>query len=419
MNIRSIFGFLPPRLLYSQEELPVKDVPLSGKAVVVIQKVGQEGPEPAVTCGEFVKTGGKLFDSRGRLLAFSPVTGTIDEIYDLRCIDREFTAISIAIAEADIWDENSGRIDGYETMDTGSLMATLRDAGYDLALPAGGKADAVILNCLESDLMISINAAVLAGRADSIRRGLKLLKGIASADAVIIAASPALRERAEAIAREGGERVAEVDMVKPVYPAGMNEILPRVLQRKGVRRPLVVSPVAVDSMVTYLEKGFPALDKIITLIDGNNQRVNMRVRLGTPISHVLREGNVRISDGDKLILGGTMRGITAFHAEFPVTADIDAIMIQSRRSVVSMGDTPCKGCGRCVSVCPNGLQPHLLGRYAEFFLFERCRDYDIDYCIECGMCAYVCPSRRALVQYIGLAKKELAKKEGEAAHAVE
>jgi electron transport complex protein RnfC len=34
-------------------------------------------------------------------------------------------------------------------------------------------------------------------------------------------------------------------------------------------------------------------------------------------------------------------------------------------------------------------------------------DYNVADCIECGCCAYVCPSRIYLVQYFKVAKKEL------------
>jgi Na+-translocating ferredoxin:NAD+ oxidoreductase RnfC subunit len=59
-------------------------------------------------------------------------------------------------------------------------------------------------------------------------------------------------------------------------------------------------------------------------------------------------------------------------------------------------------------VCPENLQVHHLARYSEFSLFERTVEYRLDDCIECGICATVCPSRRPLLQRIRLAKRELA-----------
>jgi len=54
------------------------------------------------------------------------------------------------------------------------------------------------------------------------------------------------------------------------------------------------------------------------------------------------------------------------------------------------------------------LLPNMLGRYCEFSQFEdAARMYDLFTCIECGLCAYVCPSRRPLVHFIRYGKWEL------------
>ena len=36
-------------------------------------------------------------------------------------------------------------------------------------------------------------------------------------------------------------------------------------------------------------------------------------------------------------------------------------------------------------------------------------EYYVDNCVECGSCAYSCPSKIPIVQYIKTAKKELSK----------
>jgi len=395
------------------------DVSLPKQSVLLIKKSANGEGMPALSSGESIKTGGKISDAEGKLLAYSPVTGTVAEIYNLPRVDGDFTAVDVNTSENDVWDENCRGIDNYFDREPGALVSLLCDSGFALDIRKDERPDAVILNCLESDLLVSINRNVLAEYGDTIRRGLRLLKRISGSDIVIIAVPGDLRDFAEKVAVDGSERIAVVDLLKPLYPFGMKEIIPRALSRKGIRRPLVITPEYLNSIIVFLEHGSPPVHKFITLIDRNNVRINMKVRIGTPISHILREGNIKISELDKLVLGGTMRGKSSFHAEFPVTADIDAIMVQDRDAVVTLGNEACVNCGKCIGVCPNKLQPHLLARYSEFSLFERCRDYDIDYCIECGLCAYVCTSRRALVHYIVFAKKELAKMAKEGDHAIE
>jgi electron transport complex protein RnfC len=53
----------------------------------------------------------------------------------------------------------------------------------------------------------------------------------------------------------------------------------------------------------------------------------------------------------------------------------------------------------------------MMTRNCEFGRIEEALDYDLDACIECGLCAYVCTSRRPLLQYILFAKKEQQKAE--------
>jgi electron transport complex protein RnfC len=52
-----------------------------------------------------------------------------------------------------------------------------------------------------------------------------------------------------------------------------------------------------------------------------------------------------------------------------------------------------------------GLEPYLLMNECEKEVFERAeKDHILD-CIECGSCAFVCPSNRALLDYIRLGKR--------------
>jgi electron transport complex protein RnfC len=43
----------------------------------------------------------------------------------------------------------------------------------------------------------------------------------------------------------------------------------------------------------------------------------------------------------------------------------------------------------------------------EFQLFDQLREFNINDCIECGSCAYVCPADRNMVQFIRQGKAEL------------
>jgi electron transport complex protein RnfC len=49
---------------------------------------------------------------------------------------------------------------------------------------------------------------------------------------------------------------------------------------------------------------------------------------------------------------------------------------------------------------------NLAGRFAQFGMFDRSMNLGTTCCVECGLCAYVCPSHRPLLQYLKFAKQE-------------
>jgi electron transport complex protein RnfC len=52
----------------------------------------------------------------------------------------------------------------------------------------------------------------------------------------------------------------------------------------------------------------------------------------------------------------------------------------------------------------------LLAKCAKSGRWDDCKAAYIDDCFECGVCAFACPANIPIVQYIKVAKKELAKR---------
>ena len=66
----------------------------------------------------------------------------------------------------------------------------------------------------------------------------------------------------------------------------------------------------------------------------------------------------------------------------------------------------CLRCGKCVNVCPMGLEPYLLSRLAKNNMFEETEANYIMDCIECGSCEYTCPANIPLLDYIRYGKNK-------------
>ena len=74
-------------------------------------------------------------------------------------------------------------------------------------------------------------------------------------------------------------------------------------------------------------------------------------------------------------------------------------------------EMPCIRCMECVNVCPASLLPQQLYWYTRNNELEQVQRHGIFDCIECGCCAYVCPSHIPLVDYYRDAKSAIWKVE--------
>ncbi|MCH5325872.1 MAG: 4Fe-4S dicluster domain-containing protein, partial [Duncaniella sp.] len=63
--------------------------------------------------------------------------------------------------------------------------------------------------------------------------------------------------------------------------------------------------------------------------------------------------------------------------------------------------------GKCVDVCPMGLEPFLVSTLSRLKDFEAAEEEKIANCIECGSCSYICPASRPLVDYIRVGKAKV------------
>ena len=67
----------------------------------------------------------------------------------------------------------------------------------------------------------------------------------------------------------------------------------------------------------------------------------------------------------------------------------------------------CIRCGRCVTVCPMGLEPYYLMTVSDKQIWENAENSRVMDCIECGSCSYTCPADRPLLDYIRLGKNKV------------
>jgi Na+-translocating ferredoxin:NAD+ oxidoreductase subunit C len=171
-----------------------------------------------------------------------------------------------------------------------------------------------------------------------------------------------------------------------------------------------INAEAVAALADAVDNGVMALNKSFTLIAKDGSSMHVRARIGTQFKDVLECLGITTVHGDRIILGGPMKGKSVYMEDMPVNYNTDAIIVQHKDHITVNGDIPCINCGECVRACPADIQLNMLIRFLENGLYaEAAQEYDLMSCIECGLCSYVCTARIPVFHYIMLGKTELEK----------
>ena len=354
----------------------------------------------------------------------STTTGRIEEFNSFQGHDgNEYLAISITPNPRDFFDPSLTSLDDFSKTDPQELRLSINRAGFTAFSSISSDpsvwppVETVIISALDNDLLCTSNQQAFRDNSDQLEDIIPLLLKATKASRCIVAVPDNLSD----ILKNISPVKASVVSVPPVYPKGLPEMLARdcaagFLMKKTnhgiIGNTIVVSIEHAAAMSACLKEGKVFTEKTITFSSGTNGSLkNYRVRIGMPISEVLKKAGVDLQAKGKLIVNGIMQGYACFSDEQPITATTQSIHVQPPSETYFFEDTACLNCGKCNSICPVKLEANLLGRFAEYGILDKCRKLGAENCIECGLCAYVCPAHRPLMQLIANAKHILETEE--------
>jgi electron transport complex protein RnfC len=151
--------------------------------------------------------------------------------------------------------------------------------------------------------------------------------------------------------------------------------------------------------------GKPLYEKVITVSGRGIQRpANLRVRVGTLLRDIVSFLGGTRPELSKVVMGGPMTGFAIPSLDVPVIKTTGGVLFLAEDEIDLAPHSQCIRCGWCVDACPMGLSPNDIGIHVEAGRPEDTAQFGVFECFECGCCAYVCPSKRPLVQFIRLAK---------------
>ncbi len=388
---------------------------------------------PVVKVGDKVDMGQMIADASGYVSvpSFSSVSGTVKAIEPRPHISGR-PGMSIVI-ENDFEDrlypgiKSPGKL---ADLSPKEIVDIIKGAGIvgmggaafpthvKLSPPPEKKIDTLIVNGAECEPYLTADHRIMLEHPDEVVRGLEAVMKALDVKNAYIAIEDNKRDAIAAVSKAAQGKNIDVVTMCVKYPQGAEKQLIYAVTKRQIPSgglPMDVGAVVINAGSAYqiclaIEQGLPLFERVITVTGSVNNPSNLLVRLGTPISHVI--GFVGGFSGkiEKLIAGGPMMGITQHSLDAPVMKGTSGLLALDTDMVRSAEESSCIRCGKCVYVCPMGLQPYLLSDYSQHDRFEDAEKNHVLDCIECGSCAYVCPANRHLVQEMSLAKSQIMQK---------
>jgi electron transport complex protein RnfC len=285
-----------------------------------------------------------------------------------------------------------------------------------LAPPADKPIEVVIVNGAECEPYLTGDYRLMLERGPDVIKGARIIKNALGAERIVVAIEHINPAAIEAMREAGEEDGVEVAILPCRYPQGSEKTLIKSVMGREV--PCGGLPMDVGAMVDNVATcvaiydlfytGMPLVDRVVTVAgDGVAGHANLRVKFGTMVREVVEFCGGTVGEPGKVILGGPMMGIAQYSTAVPVTKSTSGILLLRGETFFRQEPVHfvCIRCGRCVRRCPMNLMPYLIGSYADRDMWDELERLNVEDCIECGCCAYICPTKTPLVQLIKVGKE--------------
>ncbi|MEG2151237.1 MAG: electron transport complex subunit RsxC [Bacteroidaceae bacterium] len=400
----------------------------------VVLPLSQHIGAPAVAIvkkGDTVKVGTQIAQAGGFVSApiFSSVSGTvlkIDAAIDASGYRKPAIFIDV---EGDEWEESIDRsedlvkdisLTSEEIVKKISALGIVGLGGacfpthVKLTPPPGNIAEILIINAVECEPYLTADHELMMEKAEQVAVGVSILMKAAKVNKAVIGIEnnkpDAIALMTKVVAVYPG---MEVMPLKVKYPqGGEKQLIDAVISRQVSSGALPISTGAIVQNVgtayavyEAIQKNKPLFERVVTVTGKSVKNPsNLLVRMGTPMSMLIEEAGGLPEDTGKVIGGGPMMGKALVSTEIPIVKGSSGVLIMPNFDAARREAQNCIRCAKCVSACPMGLEPFLLGALAEHSDWERMETEKIMDCIECGSCQFTCPANRPLLDYCHLGK---------------
>ena len=424
MKLRTFKGGIhPPDNKQWTAHKAIEDCPLPDELVVPLsQHIGA----PSVACvevGQHVAKGQEIGSAKG-FVSVPVHASTSGEVVAIEKRPHPFgTPLPAVVIKPD--GEDSWSCD-LQFTDPGSLTSDeliekVRQAGVvgmgGAAFPAHVKMSpppekpihTLLFNGVECEPYLTSDHRMMLEESERVLQGVALLQSVYGAKRVVIGIEANKPDAIALLKKQSADAAVEILPLQVKYPQGAEKQLIAAATGREVPSgglPMDVG-VAVHNVSTAaavadaVMLGRPLIERVCTVTGpAIREPKNLRVRIGMPLSHLVKVCGGLVEEPGKIILGGPMMGFTQVGFDVPVIRGSSGLLLLREADIAKSPEGPCIRCARCVQACPMNLMPTTIAAYARRDLVVETEEYCAMDCIECGSCSYVCPACIPLVQSI-------------------
>ena len=395
---------------------------------------------PVVKVGDYVRVGQLIGDVPSEdkgCPVHASVSGTVTAIEET-CLENG-AVVKAVVIENDGKDEASDTVTPYtesiRNLTPDDITERIRLAGiagsekdplpvYAKISSARGKAECLIVNCVECEPFVTSDRGLLTTRPDEVIKGVKILMRAVCAPQAYIAVGKNNKNAISALRGAlGDDKLISVKVVKAKYPQGDERQLISTLKGRELSEGnsasdagcVIFGAEVCAAVYTAFAKGMPYVRRTVT-VSGDCVRTpkNLSVPVGAPASFLVECCGGLVRSPARLISGGPMTGQAQTDLDIPVKKSTFAlVLLSSSHSKKSSLPASCIRCGRCVANCPMRLMPTYIAKLVQKGDMDGAEHNGAMSCVECGLCSYSCPGKVDVLQYIREAKDHIRAKSRE------
>ncbi|MBR6898346.1 MAG: electron transport complex subunit RsxC [Lachnospiraceae bacterium] len=433
MKLSTFKGGIHP---YEGKELskdrPVREISVGGEYVFPVQQHIGAPAVPAVKPGERVLVGQTIAQAGGFVSAnvISSVSGKV-KLIEPRLTANGAYVNSIVIENDEKYETvpGYGQKRDYKALDAKEIRDAIRAAGIvgmggagfptDVKLTPKDPAsiDYVIVNGAECEPYLTSDYREMMEHPEEVVRGLEVELSLFENAKGIIGIENNKRDAIELFTKlvQGHERIS-VHPLKTKYPQGGERTLIYACTKRQINSSMLPADAGcvVSNIDTVLSvkravcDGLPLITRTITVTgDCVKEPCNFHIRCGASYNALLEAAGGLVKEAAKMISGGPMMGQALYSTDIPVTKTSSALTVLSRDDAYDKKESACIRCGKCADVCPGGVVPQILMKYALAGDWEGYEAAGGMECCECGCCTYICPAGRKLTQAFKTARRNV------------